>query len=172
MIQKIPDLGMHVEVMGCPTTCQHCWAVGRSYQAMPLEDITWVLQEVRCFCDAHDLTVDGYPMHEVAAHPQASQVMKLFHDLLEASGYNIVQTRNGLEAIDLARSHRPDLILMDIQLPEISGLEVTKWIKEDDDLRAIGLGKGAAHREHGGCQTQQKQRRKATHGQTGLSSWA
>jgi len=63
--------------------------------------------------------------------------MKLFHDLLEASGYNIVQTRNGLEAIDLAREHRPDLILMDIQLPEVSGLEVTKWIKEDDDLRSI-----------------------------------
>src|SRR4030081_2931823 len=65
--------------------------------------------------------------------------MKLFHDVLEASGYNIVQTRNGLEAIDLARTHRPDLILMDIQLPEISGLEVTKWIKEDDDLRAIPI---------------------------------
>jgi two-component system cell cycle response regulator DivK len=63
--------------------------------------------------------------------------MKLFHDLLEASGYNILQTRNGLEAIDIARAHRPDLILMDIQLPEVSGLEVTKWIKEDDDLRAI-----------------------------------
>jgi len=31
----------------------------------------------------------------------------------------------------LARQHRPDLILMDIQLPEISGLEVTKWLKED-----------------------------------------
>jgi two-component system cell cycle response regulator DivK len=63
--------------------------------------------------------------------------MKLFHDLLEASGYDIVQTRNGLEAIDLAREHRPDLILMDIQLPEVSGLEVTKWIKEDDELRTI-----------------------------------
>ncbi len=63
--------------------------------------------------------------------------MKLFHDLREASGYNILQTRNGLEAIDIAREHRPDLILMDIQLPEVSGLEVTKWIKEDDDLRAI-----------------------------------
>jgi two-component system cell cycle response regulator DivK len=63
--------------------------------------------------------------------------MKLFHDLLEVNGYNIVQTRNGLEAIDLAREHRPDLILMDIQLPEVSGLEVTKWIKEDDDLRTI-----------------------------------
>lgn len=63
--------------------------------------------------------------------------MKLFHDLLEAHGYDIVQTRNGLEAIDLARKHRPDLILMDIQLPEVSGLKVTKWIKDDDDLRTI-----------------------------------
>ena len=81
MIQKLPDLYMYVEVIGCPTTCQHCWAVGRPYQAMPLEDIAWVLHEVRRFCDAHDLTVDGYPMHEVAAHPQASQVMRLFHDV-------------------------------------------------------------------------------------------
>ena len=65
--------------------------------------------------------------------------MKLFHDLLEAHGYNIIQTRNGLEALELARSHRPDLILMDIQLPEVSGLEVTKWIKEDDELRSIPI---------------------------------
>jgi two-component system cell cycle response regulator DivK len=65
--------------------------------------------------------------------------MKLFHDLLEAHGYNIIQTRNGLEALDLARTHRPDLILMDIQLPEVSGLEVTKWIKEDEELRVIPI---------------------------------
>lgn len=63
--------------------------------------------------------------------------MKLFHDLLEANGYQTVQTHNGLEAMDLARNHRPDLILMDIQLPEVSGLEVTKWLKEDDELREI-----------------------------------
>jgi two-component system cell cycle response regulator DivK len=63
--------------------------------------------------------------------------MKLFHDLMEAHGYNILQTRDGMEALKLARAHRPDLILMDIQLPEVSGLEVTKWIKEDDDLRSI-----------------------------------
>lgn len=63
--------------------------------------------------------------------------MKLFHDLLEAHGYQTVQTRNGIEALDLARQHHPDLILMDIQLPEVSGLEVTKWLKEDDDLRSI-----------------------------------
>ncbi|MBD8875505.1 MULTISPECIES: response regulator [Roseibium] len=63
--------------------------------------------------------------------------MKLFHDLLEAHGYDTLQTRTGIEALELARAHRPDLILMDIQLPEVSGLEVTKWIKEDDDLRTI-----------------------------------
>ena len=63
--------------------------------------------------------------------------MKLFNDLLEAQSYQTIQTSNGLEALDLARLHRPDLILMDIQLPEISGLEVTKWLKEDDELSRI-----------------------------------
>ena len=63
--------------------------------------------------------------------------MKLFHDLLDAHGYATLQTRDGMEALALARQHHPDLILMDIQLPEVSGLEVTKWIKEDDRLRRI-----------------------------------
>src|SRR3974377_2543970 len=63
--------------------------------------------------------------------------MKLFHDLLEAHGYDTVGTRNGIEALDLARTHRPDLILMDIQLPEVSGLEVTKWLKDDPELKVI-----------------------------------
>ncbi len=63
--------------------------------------------------------------------------MKLFHDLLDAHGYRTIQTRNGLDAMSLAREHRPNLILMDIQLPEVSGLEVTKWLKEDDELKTI-----------------------------------
>lgn len=63
--------------------------------------------------------------------------MKLFNDLLEAHGYSTLQTRDGIEALRMAREHRPDLIVMDIQLPEVSGLEVTKWLKEDDALRAI-----------------------------------
>ena len=63
--------------------------------------------------------------------------MKLFHDLLEAHGYNILQTRDGMEALKIARDKRPDLILMDIQLPEISGLEVTKWLKDDEELNHI-----------------------------------
>jgi len=63
--------------------------------------------------------------------------MKLFHDLLEAHGYETLQTQEGLKALDIAREHRPDLILMDIQLPEVSGLEVTKWLKADDELASI-----------------------------------
>ncbi len=65
--------------------------------------------------------------------------MKLFHDLLAAHGYRTIQTRNGFDALELARQHSPDLILMDIQLPEVSGLEVTKWIKDDDGLRHIPI---------------------------------
>lgn len=63
--------------------------------------------------------------------------MKLFHDLLDAHGYRTIQTRNGLDALSLAREHKPDLVLMDIQLPEVSGLEVTRWLKEDDELSGI-----------------------------------
>jgi len=65
--------------------------------------------------------------------------MKLFNDLLVAHGYRTLQTKDGVEAIALIRQHHPDLILMDIQLPEISGLEVMQWIKNDDDLRMIPI---------------------------------
>lgn len=63
--------------------------------------------------------------------------MKLFHDLLDAHGYDTLQTKDGMQALQIAREHHPDLILMDIQLPEVSGLEVTKWLKEDDELSSI-----------------------------------
>ena len=63
--------------------------------------------------------------------------MKLFNDLLQAHGYNTLQVKDGRVVIDVTRKNRPDLILMDIQLPEISGLEITKMLKADDDLRAI-----------------------------------
>src|SRR5437879_12000368 len=64
--------------------------------------------------------------------------MKLFNDLLEAHGYFTLQTKDGVEALRMARTHRPDLILMDIQLPEVSGLEVTKWLKERSEERRVG----------------------------------
>jgi two-component system, cell cycle response regulator DivK len=77
------------------------------------------------------------PVLARAQAPKNELNMKLFHDLIEACGHEILETRDGIEALKLARQHRPDLILMDIQLPEVSGLEVTRWLKEDDDLRSI-----------------------------------
>ena len=63
--------------------------------------------------------------------------MKLFNDLLQAHGYDTLQTMDGRDAVQIARENTPDLILMDIQLPEISGLEVTKMLKADEDLKHI-----------------------------------
>lgn len=63
--------------------------------------------------------------------------MKLFNDLLEAHGYATVKTREGSKALDLARAHMPDLILMDIQLPEVTGTDIIRWLKEAADLKHI-----------------------------------
>ncbi|OEJ66147.1 response regulator [Magnetovibrio blakemorei] len=63
--------------------------------------------------------------------------MKLCHDLLQASGYDVVQSMNGTDVMQLAKEHRPDLIIMDIQLPEVNGLELTKMLKADDELKHI-----------------------------------
>ncbi len=63
--------------------------------------------------------------------------MKLFNDLLQAHGYTTLQTKDGREALRIAAEAQPDLILMDIQLPEVSGLEITRMLKADPALKAI-----------------------------------
>lgn len=65
--------------------------------------------------------------------------LKLFRDLLIAHGYETIETKEGLEAIMLTRTERPDLILMDIQLPEISGLDVTRRLKSEENTRGIPI---------------------------------
>lgn len=64
---------------------------------------------------------------------------KLFRDVLEARGIATVHARDGKEAMELVRSKKPSLIMMDIQLPEVSGLTITKWIKEDAELASIPI---------------------------------
>src|SRR4029450_5336497 len=115
----------------------------RKKSALPCQhartDVRW-----RCDCACSEAKARGPGSREGGTMPKTVLIvednelnMKLFHDLLEAHGYGTIGTRNGIEALDLAREHRPDLILMDIQLPEVSGLEVTKWLKEDDQLKRI-----------------------------------
>ena len=63
--------------------------------------------------------------------------MKLFRDVLQASGYRLLEATTGEQAVDLATTHTPDLVLMDIQLPDIDGLQLTREFKADPDLRDI-----------------------------------
>jgi len=65
--------------------------------------------------------------------------LKLFCDLLRAHGYVAEPVRDGREAVATARAFAPDLIVMDIQMPHISGLELIEQIKTDADLRATPI---------------------------------
>src|SRR6266404_8093607 len=65
--------------------------------------------------------------------------MRLLKDILEGSGYETLRAADGLEAIDLAFVSLPDLILMDIQLRDISGLEVTRRLRGDERSRRIPI---------------------------------
>lgn len=62
--------------------------------------------------------------------------MKLFCDLIRVRGHLVLTAMNGEDALRLAREQRPDLILMDMQLPDVSGLRVTRMIKNDENLKS------------------------------------
>src|SRR3546814_17283430 len=70
--------------------------------------------------------------------------LKLFCDLLKAHGYETVPTRDGREVLELVRAERPDLIVMDIQLPHVSGLAVIRPLKSEDALKTIPVLAGTA----------------------------
>jgi hypothetical protein len=85
-------LWLQVEVVGCPTVCRHCWAQGIPYPVMPLDDVAWVLEQTHRFCDDHGLGFGAYPMHELAAHPQATKVLRLFADHVGAAEFEPLAT--------------------------------------------------------------------------------
>lgn len=64
---------------------------------------------------------------------------RLFRVLLEVNGYSVLQASEGIEGWNSALKHRPDLILLDIQLPDISGLAVARLLKEHEALKSIPI---------------------------------
>jgi hypothetical protein len=88
----VATLDLQVEVVGCPTVCRHCWAQGVPYPAMPVADVAWVLEQTHRFCDARGLGFGAYPMHELAAHPQAAELLQLFADHVGAAEFEPLST--------------------------------------------------------------------------------
>ncbi len=64
---------------------------------------------------------------------------RILRDLLTSAGYEMVEAITGEEGVAMAETHRPDLILMDIQLPILDGYEATRRIKADPALRPIPI---------------------------------
>jgi PAS domain S-box-containing protein len=65
------------------------------------------------------------------------ELLNLTTAVLRRAGYEVLEASTGMESIEKARAHRPDLVLMDVVLPDISGTEACRQIKEDEDLRDI-----------------------------------
>ncbi len=65
------------------------------------------------------------------------QNMRLVRKILKHAGYSVLEAENGLDGLDAAENQRPDLILMDVNLPDIDGLEVTARLKAIDHLAHI-----------------------------------
>jgi two-component system cell cycle response regulator DivK len=57
--------------------------------------------------------------------------MKLFRDVLNATGYRTIEATSGSQAVDMASEHRPDLVLMDIQLPDLDGVQALQRLRAD-----------------------------------------
>jgi hypothetical protein len=81
-----------VEVAGCPTVCRHCWAQGTSYGEMPYDDAAFVLDVAGELCASNGLSFAAYPMHEVAAHSRAADVLRLFADRVGANEFEPLST--------------------------------------------------------------------------------
>jgi hypothetical protein len=77
------SVALAVEVAGCPTICMHCWAQGTRYGSMAIEDVRWLVDQLHDFAAESGTAVRPYPMHEVLAHLDAAEILRLFSSFPE-----------------------------------------------------------------------------------------
>ncbi len=75
--------------------------------------------------------------------------MRLFRDVLEAKGYRVLEATGGVTAIEMASEQLPDLVLMDIQLPDVDGIEALRLLRADDRTATIPVIALTAQAMHG-----------------------
>lgn len=75
--------------------------------------------------------------------------MKLFRDILVASGYRTLEATSGTEAVDMASEHTPDLVLMDIQLPDLDGVQALERLRANASTATIPVLALTAQAMHG-----------------------
>src|SRR5712672_1932096 len=99
-----------------------------------------------CRCSAPTKFGRCFPLHHSLLRERTVLIvednelnLRLLSDILEYHGYTVFTTRPGEPALELARQHRPDLILLDIQLPDISGMEAARRLKADDQTRTTPI---------------------------------
>ena len=80
---------------------------------------------------------DAKPLRTILVVEDHELNMKLWNDILVAQGYMVLKTAFGLEAVEIARNRRPDLILLDMRLPDTSGFDVARRLKADEITRSI-----------------------------------
>ncbi len=83
--------------------------------------------------------MEPQPKTKILIDEDSASNMMLFSDLLERVGYEIVCADTGRKGVRLARAHRPDLVLLDIKLPDIDGTRLVRWIRRLDTLRAVPI---------------------------------
>src|ERR687894_1478403 len=77
------SVALAVEVAGCPTICRHCWAQGTRYGSMPIEDVRRLAEQLHEVASQSGTAIRPYPMHEVLAHPDAAEILRLFSSFPE-----------------------------------------------------------------------------------------
>ena len=117
-----------------------CWTGIATEQAIPAAYDRPQLRTFCCKITRHmHLIHDGSAPKRILIVEDNEIDLTLLRDILVLHGYETLPTRHGLEAINLASTNLPDLILMDIQLPDVSGLEVTRRLKDDDRSKRIPI---------------------------------
>ncbi|MDP9441162.1 MAG: response regulator [Actinomycetota bacterium] len=84
----------------------------------------------------HDVVPDDVKVLLVDDDPV---ILKLLQVNFEMEGYTVMMANDGIEGVEMARSHRPDIVLCDIMMPRMDGLEVTRTLKADDETRSIPI---------------------------------